>query len=835
MKQHASLQSRHRLRLVGWAGLLLAGALAVSAAGADNTGSGGTITYTDTNGLNPVASPPYAGGYVVHTFTNIGSDTFNTPLTTNADVLVVAGGGGGGGYAAGGGGAGGYSYSNLFPIVGGSNYTVTVGGGGAGGTANNIQGTDGGGSVFGSITAVGGGGGGTYSGTRTGLDGGSGGGGSCANAGGAGTAIQGTNGGAGGADSGNYSAAGGGGANGAGTNGNSSVGGGAGGPGKSCGITGTTVWYAGGGGGGTYSGTRGANGVGGGGMGGDASNYGSNGLPNTGGGGGGAGRPVGAGRAGNGGSGIVIVRYALDAPGFPWIDATNGAAGVTMTSVWLQATLTDTGASPTAVWSYWGTNNGGAVAGNWADTHSFGTNAGACPVACSNQATGLSPNTPYYYAFSAVNAQGTNWSAFVSFTTPGPPVINNASGATQVVSSQAKLNGALADGGQAYVWIYWGTTNGATDKAAWARTNSLGILNEGAFSALVTGLQSGTTYYYRCYASNTSGTAWAPTTTNFVAQDIAGAGKTWDGGGGDDHDWTLGANWVGDVLPGRPSSSAIVFNDAGSDTQPGIVKSRLDADWTIYGLAFNYWVGNKYFTFDLGGNTLTLDGGDLNTYSTWNWDSGSGNIEIILTNGTLKVGGVDPANLKVIETTYYGGKHSALTIDCGFNGAKINEVQVVPNGGSAGDYNGTLDMRGATIQAFQVNDKVTIGSSVGPGSKGQMYLRGGSDVYFDKLYMDANATAGSLLRLESTALTVGNSDADGFSVARGKAVMVLDFTSPSTLLRVYGDYRVSGPATQIPGYITGGQIVVTNGWYDVWYDGEYTCVGQQKGMILEIR
>ena len=56
---------------------------------ADNTGSGGTIVYTDTNGLNPVALPPYLGGYVVHKFTVSG--TLTIPSATNADVLVVAG------------------------------------------------------------------------------------------------------------------------------------------------------------------------------------------------------------------------------------------------------------------------------------------------------------------------------------------------------------------------------------------------------------------------------------------------------------------------------------------------------------------------------------------------------------------------------------------------------------------------------------------------------------------------------------------------------------------------------------------------------------------------
>ena len=39
------------------------------------TCTGGAITYTDSNGANPVSNPPYAGGYTVHTFTSDGTFT----------------------------------------------------------------------------------------------------------------------------------------------------------------------------------------------------------------------------------------------------------------------------------------------------------------------------------------------------------------------------------------------------------------------------------------------------------------------------------------------------------------------------------------------------------------------------------------------------------------------------------------------------------------------------------------------------------------------------------------------------------------------------------------
>ncbi len=110
---------------------------------------GGTVTNYIENGTN----------FTAHIFTSSG--VFTNLVVTNIEVLVVAGGGGGGGkYHAGGGGAGGLIYSNAYPVVGNSNYTVTVGIGGAGGWGEKIRGFNGSNSAFGAIEATGGGGGG---------------------------------------------------------------------------------------------------------------------------------------------------------------------------------------------------------------------------------------------------------------------------------------------------------------------------------------------------------------------------------------------------------------------------------------------------------------------------------------------------------------------------------------------------------------------------------------------------------------------------------------------------------------------------------------------------
>ncbi len=276
-----------------------------------NTGYGGTITYTDSNGANPRPTTPYIPGYVVHTFTSSG--TLNIPVPASADVLVVAGGGAGGNHAGGGGGAGGLIYygaeipsgghaeGTSYAVTGGSNYTVTVGAGGTISGAAAAIGTSGGDSRFGSLTAFGGGYGGSRD--RSGPSTGGSGGGGCGGAGVTGAASsdssQGYAGGNG-SDGGYYPGGGGGGAGGAGAPGNNTASGAcaAGGPGLSYSISGTPTPYARGGAG-VYDWapvSPQANAAANNGNGGNGVQY--------------LGTTVGA----NGGSGIVIVRYPYAGP-----------------------------------------------------------------------------------------------------------------------------------------------------------------------------------------------------------------------------------------------------------------------------------------------------------------------------------------------------------------------------------------------------------------------------------------------------------------------------------------------------------------------------------------
>jgi hypothetical protein len=297
------------------------------------------------------------GDYKIHTFTSSGTFTVSElgiPANNNVDYLVVAAGGGGGNDVGGGGGAGGYRESSgaasgcysrsplgacvaALPVTA-TAYPITIGAGGAGTPAptnpgpGGASGTD---SIFSTITSTGGGGAGSINTNPNayGANGGSGGGGArfgtpCGSSpGGTGNTPpvsppQGQNGGPAGPVCGH--GGGGGGATAVGTSGSPTpcqIG--AGGDGGGTAInpaTGTpgpspTLKYYGGGGGGGVRYPISPAGVGPGGVGGGGPstvNSGVDGTANTGGGGGGRGSgnsPPPVFKGGDGGSGIVIIRY----------------------------------------------------------------------------------------------------------------------------------------------------------------------------------------------------------------------------------------------------------------------------------------------------------------------------------------------------------------------------------------------------------------------------------------------------------------------------------------------------------------------------------------------
>ena len=254
--------------------------------------TGGTATTSD--------------GYEIHTFTSSG--TLTVMSGGEVEYLVVAGGGGGGAsWEGGGGGAGGMMTGSL--SIPSGTHNIIVGTGGLGGRGSGISSarvpTNGNNSSFNGLVASGGGVGGQHTPAAYPTSGGSGGGGTHTRVT-PGNAIDSNFGNAGGLATENIVVGAGGGGAGAAGQASTNSKGGDGGVGSPSSISGTSTYYAGGGGGGRRSGSP--HGAGGNGGGGNGGSNGEDGSSNTGGGGGGgAGNTAKIG--GDGGSGIVIIRY----------------------------------------------------------------------------------------------------------------------------------------------------------------------------------------------------------------------------------------------------------------------------------------------------------------------------------------------------------------------------------------------------------------------------------------------------------------------------------------------------------------------------------------------
>src|SRR5512134_210310 len=127
--------------------------------------------------------------------------------------------------------------------------------------------------------------------------------------------------------------------------------------------------------------------------------------------------------------------------------------------------------------------------------------------------------------------------------TPPPPPTVTTTAASAVAADNATLNGSVNPNAQATTaWLEWGTDNTLT---AFTKTADQ-LIGAGSaavtVSATVTGLSSGTTYFYRVAASNNSGPAKGaitsfttatpnspPTVATIAADNVTIAGATLHG------------------------------------------------------------------------------------------------------------------------------------------------------------------------------------------------------------------------------------------------------------------------------------------------------------------
>ncbi|MEN6389141.1 MAG: copper amine oxidase N-terminal domain-containing protein [Syntrophomonas sp.] len=210
---------------------------------------------------------------------------------------------------------------------------------------------------------------------------------------------------------------------------------------------------------------------------------------------------------------ILIITLALLVSCFSWslpaaasgaslVVTTGSASGIDQSTATLNGQITASGSSDITDYGFcYGTDpscsNKVPVGGSISEGSAYST-----------QINGLTAGTTYYFMAYAVNSEGTVNGSPVSFATSAAvtPTVATAS-ASGIDQNMATFNGQITTNGGAAISDYgfcWGTDSSCPNKISVG-----GSISDGSsFSYTINGLATGTTYYYKAYATNSAGPSY---------------------------------------------------------------------------------------------------------------------------------------------------------------------------------------------------------------------------------------------------------------------------------------------------------------------------------------
>ena len=466
--------------------------------------------------------------------------------------------------------------------------------------------------------------------------------------------------------------------------------------------------------------------------------------------------------------------YATNAIGTAYgneIQFTTTAIAPTVTTADVSSILTtsatsggnvtsDGGSAVTARGVVWSTSTAPTI------TLTTKTIDGSGPGTFVSSITSLTAGKTYYVRAYATNSIGTSYGSELSFSAVALPASVTTRSISNITATTATSGGNVTSEGGGSVTargVVWGTSSGPTIALATKTTDGTGF---GVFTSSLTSLKPATTYYFRAYATNSSGTSYGSETsfttlpstptvstnalTNITAISATGGGNISSDGGG----LVTARGVVWSTTTGPTISLSTRTNDGGGT---GAFTSSMTS------LSTN----TKYYVRAYATNSAGTSYGDEVTLSTLN------NLPILVTNDATSI----TATTAVLNGNVTGDGGSAVT--------QKGIVWAMTTGPNLSSNLGNLTLGGGLGTIAVGPTGLTPGATYyvkayATNSNGTAY---GNEVTFKTLatnpsiltYTPSNLTG-------STALAGGYNIYDGGSAVTAKGVVWSTSTGPTVAL-----------------------------------------------------
>lgn len=322
----------------------------------------------------------------------------------------------------------------------------------------------------------------------------------------------------------------------------------------------------------------------------------------------------------------------------------------------------------------------------------------------SSAISGLNPGTTYYVRAYATNSAGTGYGNEVSFKTLSVVPTLTTAAISQITTATAASGGNITSEGGAAVTargVCWSTTQNPTTSNS-KTTDGTG---SGSFTSSISGLNPGTTYYVRAYATNSTGTGYGNEIMFTTSAKVA----------------TLTTNAVSSITTTTAASGGNITADGGAAiTARGVCWSTTQNPTTA--------------------NSRSSDG------------SGTGNFSSL-------IAGLTPATTYYVRAYATNSAGTAYGDQVSFVSAKVLSLPTVTTsaalnittttatvgGNVTGDGNATVTERGFVFGTAQnpttSDNKVAVGNGTGTFSKILTGLTAGTNYYVRSYAVNSQGTA----------------------------------------------------------------------------------------------